>query len=340
MSGRSSTGIGERVIRRREKQGIDPAELNELRKRLSTIEDLVAKLLRAAVLFVIVVVLLTLLDLVSVVVALGVVFAGLAIAGQSIVLDYLMGILILVEGQFYVGDWVSIATNNVVVSGTVEEIGLRRTILRDVSGTVHSVSNGEVRVSSNLTRVYAVLQVEIPLVPEADIEQAIAVTNRVGAEMYADPEWSTRLLEAPALRRRSPRHRPGRHAARHRPGPGRGPLRGRFRAPAPAADRLRGRGHRRRPAPPPAGAVSGYDAPRMLPDGRAPAASSWPLSAAPCGWATWSSAWRLINKLFPTVEGRGPGRHRRLHRSAQRLLPDRHHHVGRLRLTARTGRPG
>ena len=108
-----------------------------------------------------------------------------------------MGVLILIEGQFYVRDWVSIATGNVTVSGTAEEIGLRRTILRDVSGTVHSVSNGEVRVSSNLTRVYAVLQVEIPLIPEVDLEQAIAVTNRVGAEMYADPEWSTRLLEAP-----------------------------------------------------------------------------------------------------------------------------------------------
>jgi small conductance mechanosensitive channel len=80
----------------------------------------------------------------------------------------------------------------------VEEIGLRRTILRDVSGTVHSVSNGEVRVSSNMTRVYAVLQVDIPLVGEADLERAIAITNRIGAEMYADPDWSTRLLEAPA----------------------------------------------------------------------------------------------------------------------------------------------
>jgi moderate conductance mechanosensitive channel len=190
--------IGERIIQTRQAKGIDPAELNELRKRLATVEDLVARLLRAAVVFVILVVVLTLLDLVSVIVALGVVFAGLAIAGQSIILDYLMGILILVEGQFYVGDWVNIATNNVVVSGTVEEIGLRRTILRDVSGTVHSVSNGEVRVSSNLTRVYAVLQVEIPLVGEADLERAITITNRVGAEMYADPEWSTRLLEAPA----------------------------------------------------------------------------------------------------------------------------------------------
>ena len=53
-------------------------------------------------------------------------------------------------------------------------------------------------MSSNLTRVYAVLQVEIPVVPETDLERAIAVTDRVGAEMYADPAWSTRLLEAPA----------------------------------------------------------------------------------------------------------------------------------------------
>lgn len=189
--------LADGVIRSREAQGMDPGELNELRKRLATVEDLVAKLLRAAVVIVVAVVVLTLLNLTSVILALGLLLAGFAIAGQSIILDYLMGVLILVEGQFYVGDWITIATGNVTVSGTVEEIGLRRTILRDVSGTVHSVSNGEVRVSSNLTRVYAILQVEIPLIPEVDLEQAIAVTNRVGAEMYADPEWSSRLLEAP-----------------------------------------------------------------------------------------------------------------------------------------------
>jgi small conductance mechanosensitive channel len=191
--------IGDRIIKRREEQGIDPGELNELRKRLSTVEDLVSRLLRGLVFVVIVVVVLTLLDLVSVILALGLLAAGIAIAGQPIVLDYLMGVLILLEGQFYVGDWVNIASSNITVSGTVEEIGLRRTVLRDVSGTVHSVSNGQIRVSSNMTRVYAVLQVEIPLVAEADLEKAIATTNRVGAEMYADPEWSNRLLEAPSF---------------------------------------------------------------------------------------------------------------------------------------------
>ena len=189
--------IADRVIRTREAQGMDPAELNELRKRLATVEELVARLLRGLVVVVVVVVVLTLLDLVSVILALGLLLAGIAIAGQSIVLDYLMGILILLEGQFYVGDWVAIASSNVTVQGTVEEIGLRRTVLRDVSGTVHSISNGEIRVSSNMTRIYAVLQVEIPILPETDLEKAIAVTNRVGLEMAADPEWKDRLLEAP-----------------------------------------------------------------------------------------------------------------------------------------------
>lgn len=189
--------ISERVIASREKEGLDPAELNEVRKRVATIEDLLARLLKTLVVVVVVVVILTVLDLVSVILAMGLLLAGIALAGQSIVLDYLMGILILVEGEFYVGDFVTIASSNVTVQGTVEEIGLRRTVLRDTTGTQHSVSNGEIRVSSNMTRVYAVIQVEIPLIPETDIDAAIAVTNRVGAEMYADPEWSSRLLEAP-----------------------------------------------------------------------------------------------------------------------------------------------
>jgi small conductance mechanosensitive channel len=191
--------IADRVIKAREKQGLDPAELNELRKRVATIEELFAKLLKSLVIIVVVVVVLTLLDLTSVILALGLLAAGIALAGQSIVLDYLMGVLILLEGQFYVGDTVTIAADNATITGVVEDIGLRRTVLRDISGTVHSVSNGQIRVASNMTRVYAVLQVEIPLVGEADLENAIATTNRVGAEMFADPEWSNRLLEAPAF---------------------------------------------------------------------------------------------------------------------------------------------
>ena len=109
--------LADRVIRSRGRRASTQPELNELRKRLATVEDLVARLLRAAVILVVVVVVLTLLDLVSVILALGCSWPASPSPGQSIVLDYLMGILILVEGQFYVGDWVTIATGNVTVSG-------------------------------------------------------------------------------------------------------------------------------------------------------------------------------------------------------------------------------
>ena len=90
-------------------------------------------------------------DLWSVLAGLGLVLAALTLAGQAIILDYLMGILILTEGQYFKGDFVQLGT----VEGTVEEVGLRRTVVRDVRGTVHSVSNGTIRVSSNRTRTYA-----------------------------------------------------------------------------------------------------------------------------------------------------------------------------------------
>jgi small conductance mechanosensitive channel len=73
-------------------------------------------------------------DLWSVLAGLGLVLAALTLAGQAIILDYLMGILILVEGQYFKGDVVQLGT----IEGTVEEVGLRRTVVRDPSGTVHS----------------------------------------------------------------------------------------------------------------------------------------------------------------------------------------------------------
>jgi small conductance mechanosensitive channel len=121
-------------------------------KRAGTIEDLLARLLRALVVVVVVLIVMTMLGLLPVIAGLGLVAAALTVAGQSIILDYLMGGLILVEGQYFQGDWISVG-GLVGVEGTVEEIGLRRTVIRDSSGTVHSVSNGLIRISSNLTRL-------------------------------------------------------------------------------------------------------------------------------------------------------------------------------------------
>jgi small-conductance mechanosensitive channel len=170
---------------------------DEVAKRVATIEDLVASALRFAVIVATLLVLLTWFDLLPVIAGFGVMLAALTLAGQSIVLDYLMGILIVLEGPYYKGDWVQIGG----AEGEVEEIGLRRTTLRDASGTVHSVSNGLVRVASNLTRVYARMQVDLTIPFGTDLEAVTRIANEVGREMADDPDWTSRLLEPPTLTR-------------------------------------------------------------------------------------------------------------------------------------------
>jgi small-conductance mechanosensitive channel len=173
--------------------GTEEAQQTELDKRVKTLEDLLSKALRIGVIVAGVLVLIGVFDLWPMFAGLGLAAAALTLAGQSIVLDYLMGFLILVEGQYYVGDVVSVGG----VEGTVEEIGFRRTILRDPSGTVHSVSNGEIRTSANLTRVYASAVVDIQGIRDEDVERAIDVMHQVGLDLAADPAWADRLLGPP-----------------------------------------------------------------------------------------------------------------------------------------------
>ena len=184
-----------RLERRRGEGGEEELTVEETRKRVETVEGLVSKSLKFLIIVLFVLVVLTVFDLLPVIAGLSLVLAALTVAGQDVIRDYIMGVLILIEGPYFQGDWIQVAG----VEGTVEDIGLRRTVLRDQTGTVHSVSNGGIRVASNLTRVYARMVVDVTVAFGTDLERATAVINKVGREMAEDPEWGPRLLETPAL---------------------------------------------------------------------------------------------------------------------------------------------
>ena len=177
------------------KEGDDTDE--ELQKRAATLEVVLVKLIRAAFILALVILVIGVFDLWPLLAGLGIVAAALTLAGQQIVLDYLMGILILIEGPFYKGDWISVQGPATLVEGAVEEIGLRRTTLRDGVGALHSVSNGLIRVASNLTRVYSMATVDVQIVRPHDIDHAIAVARRVGRELEDDQSLGGRLFESP-----------------------------------------------------------------------------------------------------------------------------------------------
>jgi small conductance mechanosensitive channel len=128
---------------------------------------------------------------------LGVVGIAIGFGAQAIIRDFFSGILILLENQYGRGDTVQIAG----VTGTVEELTLRRTVLRDVDGVVHNVPNGEIKVASNRTRVWRRINYDVMVAYGTDIEHAIEVFDAVGAQLAADPAWSQPILEAPAVDR-------------------------------------------------------------------------------------------------------------------------------------------
>ena len=130
--------------------------------------------------------------------------AGLGVAGiavgfgaQYLIRDLIAGIFVILENQYRVGDWVTIAD----IGGLVEEVNLRKTVLRDFDGTVHHVPNGEIRVASNYSRRFARVNLDISVSYGTDLDHAISVINRVGQELAADEDWAKIIISAPhALR--------------------------------------------------------------------------------------------------------------------------------------------
>jgi small-conductance mechanosensitive channel len=171
----------------------------ELKKRMDTLDSLGGNTLQF---FIVVIAGLMILgqlglEIGPAVAGLGVVGIAVGFGAQSLVRDYLNGSLILIENQFARGDVIRVAG----VAGTVEDFTLRRTTLRDLDGVVHTVPNGEIRVASNLTRVWSRINQDVTVVYGTDIDKAIEVVDNVGREMAGDPVWKRRVLEAPRVER-------------------------------------------------------------------------------------------------------------------------------------------
>jgi small-conductance mechanosensitive channel len=171
----------------------------ELKKRMDTLDALGGRTLQS---FIVVIAGLMILgqlglDIGPAIAGLGVVGIAVGFGAQSLVKDYLNGALILIENQFGKGDVIRAAG----VAGSVEDFTLRRTTLRDLDGVVHTVPNGEIRVASNLTRVWSRINQDVTVAYGTDIDKAIDVVDNVGREMAGDPVWKRRVLEAPRVER-------------------------------------------------------------------------------------------------------------------------------------------
>jgi small conductance mechanosensitive channel len=138
--------IGNRLINGLMRPGRIPGVWDE--RRVRTMSGLIKSLLRYVLYFIGVIMILSELnvDTRSILAGAGIIGLAVGIGAQSLVRDVVTGFFILFEDQFAVGDRVTIAG----VSGTVEDLGLRVTKIRDATGELHIISNGEIKQVSRL----------------------------------------------------------------------------------------------------------------------------------------------------------------------------------------------
>lgn len=183
---------------RAEPSALDVAAV-ERENRLRTVQGLAVGVGGALIGIIIALMLLSVfaVDIGPAIAGLGVIGIAVGFGAQTLIRDWLAGIFILVENQYSRGDVVAVAG----VAGAVEDFSLRRTVLRDLDGVVHSVPNGTIGVASNLTRLWANVNLNVQIAYESDLEAAIDVLNRLGADLADDTEWGPKILEAPKVLR-------------------------------------------------------------------------------------------------------------------------------------------
>ncbi len=125
----------------------------------------------------------------------GVVGVALGFGAQTLIKDYLSGFFMIVEDQYGVGDLVDVGP----VVGNVEEVALRVTRIRDLSGVVWYVRNGEILRVANQSQGWTLAAAVIPVSYNTDLEVMRRIVSEVGDQMWADPETQAKMLGKPTF---------------------------------------------------------------------------------------------------------------------------------------------
>jgi moderate conductance mechanosensitive channel len=128
--------------------------------------------------------------------------AGLAIGfgAQTLVKDFINGFFVLLEDQYNIGDAVRMAG----VKGTVEDMTLRRTVLRDDDGTLHTIPNSQVQIVSNMTRDWAQISLHVSVAYGEPSDKIVDLLQQVGDEIRHDPRFADDIVadvEVPGIDR-------------------------------------------------------------------------------------------------------------------------------------------
>lgn len=131
----------------------------------------------------------------------GVLGAIIGFGAQSLIRDFTSGVFIIAENQYRIGDEVALSSPSWIgkIDGTVEDITIRTTVMRDLSGDVHHIPNGNIGATTNKTLGFSQLNEEITVHFDTDMDKLSRVIDKVGEDLQALPNMQSRIIKAPYL---------------------------------------------------------------------------------------------------------------------------------------------
>lgn len=168
----------------------------QLAHRSDTVSRLIIQVASAILWLIAIVMILSVVgfDVAPLIAGIGVVGLAIGFAAQNIIRDYLNGLFIVMEDWYRVGEFVTVSG----VGGIVEQMTLRRTVFREVNGTMHVMPNSQIPVASNWTRDWARIDLSVSVAYRENLEKVFAVINEVCQGLKDDPAWGNELLTTPS----------------------------------------------------------------------------------------------------------------------------------------------
>lgn len=121
--------------------------------------------------------------------------AVIALGTRELLTDVTAGFSIAMEDQYAVGDTIDIGE----IAGRVEQLTLRRTVVRDARGALVTIGNGEIRAVGNLSRDWSQSFIDISVAPDAALDKVLQALESAAAELRGDPAWSQALVDGPRV---------------------------------------------------------------------------------------------------------------------------------------------
>lgn len=171
----------------------DPLQASEAKKRAHTLGNILRHAFLIIITFVAVLMILGELgiQLGPLLATAGIGALAIGFGAQGLVKDLISGFFIILENQYRIGDVIEVAG----VSGLVESVSLRKTVLRDLQGKVHTIPNGEIKVASNFSKEWSRSVLDLGISYRDDIDQIVDLLIQIGKEMKSEEPYKSAILE-------------------------------------------------------------------------------------------------------------------------------------------------